>query len=221
LDVLAIIDQIKKTKSKETKKLKPDEPLKEYSGMTPGQLKGMLTTMYKARRVEREEKLLLRKGYNRFFIGCGGKELIDVCFAESLRDNDPWVGYYRNKAFDLHRGSTLEWKMLEAIGDIRSPGKGQQIPAHPGYPDLAVLPQSSSTGAHALEAAGLSEAIMHPVPISKQSHHPGGAYPEDAVTVCSIGEGSTSEAEFARAVFYASFYKTKSIFAIYNCGWCR
>jgi 2-oxoisovalerate dehydrogenase E1 component len=219
LDVLAIIDQVKEIDPKVKSKPKADEPLKSYSGLTPKQLKGMLYTMLKARRVEREEKLLLRKGYNRFFIGCGGKELIDVAFAEQLEPYDPWVGYYRNKAFDLHRGSSLEWKMLEAIGDYRGPNKGQQIPAHPGYPEFAIIPQSSPTGGHALEASGIAEAIKHPTPISKQSEHPGGWYKKDAVTVCSIGEGSTSESEFARAVFYASFYKTAFIAAIYNCGW--
>ncbi len=219
MDVLAIIDHVQKHEYKVAAKPKPDQPLEAYSGKTPKELRNMLVTMLKARRVEREEKLLLRKGYNRFFIGCGGKELADIAFAEYLRKDDPWVGYYRNKAFDLHRGSTLEWKMLEAIGDSRGPNRGQQIPAHPGYADLAILPQSSPTGAHALDASGLSEAIKHPLPISKLSHYPGGAYPEDAVTVCSIGEGSTSEAEFARAVFYSAFYKTRAIFAIYNCGW--
>jgi 2-oxoisovalerate dehydrogenase E1 component len=219
LDVLAIIDKVQQSSPKVKTKPKEDAPLEAYSGKTPAQLKGMLYSMLKARRVEREEKLLLRKGYNRFFIGCGGKELADVCFADNLRKTDPWVGYYRNKAFDLHRGSTLQDKMLEAIGDARGKNRGQQIPAHPGYPDLAILPQSSPTGAHALEAAGLSEAIKHPLPISKQSHYPGGAYPEDAITVCSIGEGSTSEAEFGRAVFYAAFYRTRFIAAIYNCGW--
>ncbi|UCD64061.1 MAG: hypothetical protein JSW34_01120 [Candidatus Zixiibacteriota bacterium] len=219
MDVLAIIDKVEEFQPKVKTRPKDNEPLEAYSGKTPAELRGMLYTMLKARRVEREEKLLLRKGYNRFFIGCGGKELIDVCFAQTLRKNDPWVGYYRNKAFDLHRGSTLTDKMLEAIGDARGPNKGQQIPAHPGYPDLAVLPQSSPTGGHALEAAGLSEAINHPLPISPLSHYPGGAYPTDAVTVCSIGEGSTSEAEFGRAVFYAAFYKTRFIAAIYNCGW--
>lgn len=219
MDVLAIIDQVQDVKTKVKTKPKATDKLKDYSGLTPKQLKGMLRTMLTARRVELEEKLLLRKGYNRFFIGCGGKELADVCFAEQLRKDDPWAGYYRNKAFDIHRGSDLEWKMLEAIGDIRSPNKGQQIPAHPGYPEFSIIPQSSPTGGHALEAAGIAEAIKHPVPISKVSHKPGGWWKNDAITVCSIGEGSTSESEFSRAVFYSAFYKTRFIAAIYNCGW--
>ncbi|MEW6051421.1 MAG: thiamine pyrophosphate-dependent enzyme [Candidatus Zixiibacteriota bacterium] len=219
MEVLALIDKLKHYDGKLPSRAKDNQPLEGYSGKTPAELKRMLRTMLTARRVEREEKLLLRKGYNRFFIGCGGKELMDVAFAENLRPNDPFVGYYRNKAFDIHRGSSLWDKMLEAIGDYRAPNKGQQIPAHPGYPDLAIIPQASPTGSHAIEAAGIAEAIGHPVPISQLSQYPGGRYPADAVTLCCIGEGSTSEAEFARAVFYSVFYKSKAVYAIYNCGW--
>jgi 2-oxoisovalerate dehydrogenase E1 component len=219
LEVLTLIDKVRHYDGKLPVRVKENQPIEAYSGKTPAELKKMLRTMLTARRVEREEKLLLRKGYNRFFIGCGGKELMDVCFADNLRPNDPFVGYYRNKAFDLHRGSTLWDKMLEAIGDSRGKNLGMQIPAHPGYPELAIIPQASPTGSHAMEAAGIAEATAHPVPVSQVSHHPGGAYPKDAVTVCAIGEGSTSESEFARAVFYSVFHKTQAIYAIYNCGW--
>jgi 2-oxoisovalerate dehydrogenase E1 component len=219
LEVLAIIDKVRNTETKAASRPKENEPLPDYSNKTPADLKRMLHTMLAARRVEREEKLLLRKGYNRFFIGCGGKELIDVCFAEALRPNDPFIGYYRNKAFDMHRGADLWQKMLEAIGDTRAQVGGMQIPAHPAYPQFAVLPQASPTGSHALESAGLGSALVHPVPVSQQSHYPGGAYPADAITLCSIGEGATSSTEFARAVFYSVFDHTRNIFAIYNCGW--
>ena len=219
MEVLALLDKIKTYNGKSTKKVKLNEPLKEYGGKTAEDLKRMLRSMLMGRRVEREEKLLLRKGYNRFFIGCGGKELCDVTFAEFLRKDDPFNGYYRNKTFDLHRGVPLEWKMLEAIGDIRSHNGGMQIPSHPGYNDYAIIPQSSPTGGHALDSAGIAEAVKHPTPVSKQSHYPGGRFPKDAVTLMCIGEGSTSEVEFHKAVFYSAFYKTASIYAIYNCGW--
>jgi 2-oxoisovalerate dehydrogenase E1 component len=219
LEVLALIDKLTHYDGKLPSRAKDTKPLEGYSGKTPAELKRMLRTMLTARRVEREEKLLLRKGYNRFFIGCGGKELMDVALAESLRPTDPFFGYYRNKAFDLHRSSNLWNKMLEAIGDFRSPNKGQQIPAHPGYPEFGILPQASPTGSHAIEAAGLAEAIGHPLPISELSQYPGGMFPSDAVTLCCIGEGSTSEAEFGRSVFYSVFYKSRAIYAIYNCGW--
>jgi len=219
LEVLTLINQVKSYDGKTGARVKQNEPLEAYSGKTAAELKKMLRVMLSARRVEREEKLLLRKGYNRFFIGCGGKELIDVALASNLRNDDPFVGYYRNKAFDLYRGSSFWNKMLEAIGDVRSPGRGMQIPAHTGYPEISIIPQSSGTGGNALEAAGISEAIGHPTPVSQQSIHPGGRYPKDAVTICTFGEGSSSEPEVTRSVFYATFYKTKAIFAIYNCGW--
>ena len=116
MEVLALIDQVRNAQTKKGSRPKDNVALPEYSGKTPEQLRRMLRTMLLARRIEREEKLLLRKGYNRFFIGCGGKELMDVCWAEALRPNDPWVGYYRNKAFDLHRGASVWEKMLEVAG---------------------------------------------------------------------------------------------------------
>ncbi|MEE8577789.1 MAG: thiamine pyrophosphate-dependent enzyme, partial [candidate division Zixibacteria bacterium] len=219
MEVISLIDQIRKQDSASKSKPAPDKPLADYYGLTVKQLQSMMRSMLTARRIEREEKLLLRKGHNRFFIGCGGKELIDVCFAEKLRENDPFLGYYRNKAFDIHRGSSLTDKMLEAIGDANGPNRGMQIPAHPGYPDLHIIPQASPTGGHALEAAGIAEAIKHPIPVSEQSWIPGGAWPADAVALCAIGEGSTSEPEFSRAVFNAVFFEGRGIFAIYNCGW--
>lgn len=176
--------------------------------------------MLMARRIEMEEKLLLRKGHCRFVIGCGGKELIDVVGAQFLKPKDPFFGYYRNKAFDMHRGASLDEKMKEAIGDRRGQAVGGMIqPSHSAYPEMEILPQASPTGSHALEAAGLGDAIVHSTPVSKHSFFPGGRYPKDAVVYCSIGEGSTSSPEFARAVFYSVFDKAPNVYAIYNCGW--
>ncbi len=220
MDIQAIVERVKGWDEKPKKKPKATDKLKDFDNHTPRELKGMMKAMLTARRIEREEKLLLRKGYNRFFIGCGGKELMDVCLAICLRNDDPWVGYYRNKAFDMFRGATIRQKILEAIGDTRAEATGgMMIPAHSAYPDLAITPQASPTGSHALEAAGLGGAIVHPSPVSKQSHFPGGAYKNDAVTFCCIGEGSTSSPEFGRAVFYSVFDKAPCAFAIYNCGW--
>ncbi len=218
METMALIERIKKYDGK-LPKAKPNQPLPEYSGKTPAELKQMMKIMLTARRVEREEKLLLRKGYNRFFIGCGGKEMMDVVLASHTTVKDPFHGYYRNKAFDLYRGTTIKDKMLEAIGDTKSKNGGMQIPQHPAYPELGIIPQSSPTGGNVMEAAGLAEALMHPSPVSKLSQFPGGAYPKDAVSIACIGDGSTSEVEFARAVFYSTFYKTRMIWAIYNCGW--
>ena len=197
-----------------------DKPLAPYSGLRPSELRQLYGSMLIARRIEREEKLLLRKGHCRFVIGCGGKEMIDVVAAHHLRPNDPFFGYYRNKGFDIQRGASLEEKMKEAIGDRRGRAVGGMLqPSHSAYAELEILPQASPTGSHALEAAGLGSAIVHPTPISAQAIYPGGRYPKDAVVYCAIGEGSTSSQEFGRAVFHSVFDHAPVVYAIYNCGW--
>ena len=96
-------------------KLKPGKSNKdiyvEYGGIDRDSLLKMYRAMVLARRVEQEEKTLLRKGLSRFFIGCGGKELIDVVAAQALNPDDPHVGYYRNKAFDMYRGVPIIQKI--------------------------------------------------------------------------------------------------------------
>lgn len=206
------------------KGLKPGKPRKEilaeYGGIDRETLLKMYRTMVLARRIEQEEKILLRKGFCRFFIGCGGKELIDVVAAQALRPTDPHVGYYRNKAFDMYRGVSIREKIYEAVGDARSEATGGTLqPSHSSYIHLGILPQASPTGSHALEAAGLGEAIKCPVPINGPVGIKGGRFTRDSIVNCCIGEGSTSSPEFHRAVFYSVYNKTPNLFAIYNCGW--
>ncbi len=203
---------------KQPTKGEPD--LTEYGGLSRSDLIGMYKSMLLARRIEHEEKLLLRKGLCKFFIGCGGKELIDVVSAQISAPDDPFAGYYRNKAFDIHRGVSIKQKIMEAVGDVRSESTGGMLqPAHSSYPDKAILPQASPTGSHALEAAGLGDALKNPTPIKGPVGFDGGRFRSDAVVLCAIGEGSTSSPEFHRAVFYSVFNKTQNIFNIYNCGW--
>ncbi len=197
-----------------------DKPLSEYAELSAGELEHIFDIMVKSRRILIEEKLLTRRGESYFFIGSSGKELIDACTGHFLRITDPFFGYYRNKTLDIFRGIDIRQKMLECIGDPRSSSTGGMLQhAHSAHPKESIMPQSSPTGAHALEAAGTGAAIGNPSPISQQSRYPGGRWPSDSVVYCGIGEGSTSESEFARAVFYSVFYKARNIFAIYNCGW--
>ena len=200
---------------------KSEPDLSGYDGLAKAELQKMYQAMVLARRIELEEKILLRKGYAKFFIGCGGKELIDVAAAGLLNMDDPFVGYYRNKAFDMYRGVSIRQKILEAVGDPRGEATGGMLqPAHSSYPNLAILPQASPTGSHALEAAGIGDAIKNRTPIKGDiSGMPGGRYKKKTIVYCAIGEGASSSPEFHRAVFYSVFGNTPNVFAIYNCGW--
>ncbi len=220
MEIVTLTQKLRTYSGKVGSPQEDDQPLAAYSGLRPSELRRLYGSMLLARRIEREEKLLLRKGHCRFVIGCGGKEMIDVVAAYHLRPKDPFFGYYRNKGFDMQRGVSLEEKMKEAIGDRRGRAVGGMLqPSHSAYAELEILPQASPTGSHALEAAGLGSAIVHSAPISAQAIYPGGRYPKDAVVYCAIGEGSTSSQEFGRAVFYSVFDHAPNIYAIYNCGW--
>ncbi len=227
MEIVALAEKLRSYKGKKGIAVKANQALKAYQGLTPKELRGMYYSMLLARRIEREEKLLLRKGYCRFFIGCGGKEMIDTVAVHWLKPKDPFFGYYRNKGFDIHRSykagildDMIAEKMKEAIGDRRGRAIGGMIqPSHSAYPDLEVLPQASPTGSHALEASGLGSAIVHPTKVSRISVYPNGRYPKDAVVYAAIGEGSTSSPEFGRAVFYSVFDKAPVVYAVYNCGW--
>ena len=141
------------------KDIKPGKKLteanfkKEYFGVSRETLQKMYTTMVLARRIELEEKNLLRRGICRFFIGCGGKELIDVVLAEFLNDDDPFVGYYRNKAFDMYRGVSIKQKIYEAVGDARSESTGGMLqPSHsrvrPAFPASSVASSGAVSSIH-------------------------------------------------------------------------
>ncbi len=220
LDIKEILQSVDSIKPKTKYLADRDKPLPEYSGLSANELHHIFDVMIKSRRILIEEKLLTRRGECYFFIGSSGKELVDACTGYFLRPNDPYFGYYRNKTFDIYRGIDIHQKMLEAIGDPRSSSTaGMMQHAHSAHLKESILPQASPTGSHALEAAGTGDAITNQSPISKISRFPGGRWPHDAITYCCIGEGSSSEAEFARAVFYSVFNKSRNIFAIYNCGW--
>jgi 2-oxoisovalerate dehydrogenase E1 component len=209
LDIKEILEQVDSFSQAAEYITDRDRPLPEYSGLSAGELEKIFDVMIKSRRILIEEKLLTRRGECYFFIGSSGKEVVDACTAHLLRPNDPFFGYYRNKTFDIYRGISIRQKMLEAIGDPRSSSTaGMMQHAHSAHVKESIMP-----------AAAVGSAIANRTPISDISRFPGGRWPEDAITYCGIGEGSTSEAEFARAVFYSVFDKTRNIFAIYNCGW--
>ena len=115
MEIVSLTEKLRTYKGKIGTPVKGDKPLKEYNGAKPSELRKMFHSMLLARRIEREEKLLLRKGHCRFVIGCGGKEMIDVVGAHYLRPNDPFFGYYRNKAFDMHRGASISESTTSAL----------------------------------------------------------------------------------------------------------
>ena len=57
LEVLALIDKVKNFDGKVGSKPKDNEPLIDYGGKTPEQLRNLLRSMLMARRIERESRI--------------------------------------------------------------------------------------------------------------------------------------------------------------------
>lgn len=149
-------------------------------------------TMLAARRADEKILILLKQGKCFFHIGGSGHEAAQVAAAAALKPGHDWAfPYYRDMAFSLHLGQTLEDVFLMSLHRAEDPATGGRLPqGHYGRVDLRIPTQSSPTGTQYLQAVGIAL----------------GARKEktDEVVYVSSGEGATSEGEFFEAVNWAA-----------------
>lgn len=159
-------------------------------------------TMFTARRIDEKILALLKQGKVFFHIGGSGHEAAQIATAAAMRPGSDWAyPYYRDLAFSLAFGYTIEEVFLEALHRAKGPSSGGfAMPFHWGHKKWRIISQSSPTGTQYLEAVGTAL----------------GAVKEglDEVVYVSGGEGSTSEGEFHEAVNWAAREKLPVIFLI-------
>ncbi|MCX6133608.1 MAG: dehydrogenase E1 component subunit alpha/beta [Ignavibacteriales bacterium] len=149
-------------------------------------------TMLIARRADEKILIMLKQGKCFFHIGGSGHEAAQVAAAAALRPKYDWgFPYYRDMAFALHMGMTLEDIFLSSLHRAEDPTTGGRQPqGHYGRPDIRIPTQSSPTGTQYLQAVGVAMACK-----KEQT---------DEVVYVSSGEGATSEGEFFEAVNWAA-----------------
>ncbi|MBI4243913.1 MAG: hypothetical protein HY606_07475 [Planctomycetes bacterium] len=168
--------------------------------------------IYQSRRTDDHEELFLKKGMAWFGIYCAGAEIPGAVAGILLRDTDPIVGYYRDRAVCIARGITSYEMFLQAVAAKDDPASGgHQMPAHFGQKKLAVISQTSATGSQSIQAYGLAEAIKFTSHTMKQ-----GVYPNDSIVYTTIGDSSISEGEFYEAVKSACHNKVPLLIHIIN-----
>jgi len=169
-----------RTPESSTMKLSKDELLRAYR------------TMLVARRSDEKILIMLKQGKSFFHIGGSGHEAAQVAAAAALRPKYDWsFPYYRDMAFALHMGMTLEDVFLSSLHRAEDPTTGGRQPqGHYGRPDIRMPTQSSPTGTQYLQAVGVAMACK-----KERS---------DEVVYVSSGEGATSEGEFFEAVNWAA-----------------
>jgi 2-oxoisovalerate dehydrogenase E1 component len=159
-------------------------------------------TMYTARKSDDKILILLRQGKVFFHIGGSGHEAAQVATAFAMKPGYDWAyPYYRDMAFSLGFGYTVQEIFLEALHRTKGPSSGGfAMPFHYGRKESRIVAQSSPTGTQYLEAVGTALGAV------KEG--------TDEVVYVSSGEGSTSEGEFHEALNWSAREKLPVIFLI-------
>jgi 2-oxoisovalerate dehydrogenase E1 component len=157
-----------------------------------------------ARLIDQKILVLLKQGKCFFHIGGSGHEVAQTATALAMRPGEDWAyPYYRDLAFSLQFGYTVEEIMLEALHRKGGPSSnGFAMPFHYGRKKSRIIAQSSPTGTQFLGAVGTAMG-------AKKDG-------SDEVVYVSSGEGATSEGEFHEAVNWAARGKFPVIFLVQN-----
>jgi 2-oxoisovalerate dehydrogenase E1 component len=181
--------------------------LKKYKNYSKKDLLGIFELMFKSRRLDEKQLILLKQGKGFFHIGASGHEAAQVAAAHSMNSSTDYAyPYYRNQAFCLAYGMTSRDMLLSFMAKEDDPSSGgRQMPQHFGHKDLNIVSQSSPTGTQYLQATGAGFAL-------KRNGNQGIAY-------VSSGEGTTSQGDYHEALNWASREKAPVIFHIENNGY--
>lgn len=165
-------------------------------------LLNVLRIMHTARLLDRKMLALLKQGKGFFHIGCSGHEATQAAIGLLSKPGHDWFcPYYRDLALALTLGQTIEETLLDHLAKSDSVNSGgRQMPAHYGARDKNILSVCSSVGSQYLPALGLAMASM-----KRES---------DAFTLCSAGDGATSQGAFHEALNWAARSKAPVLFLV-------
>ncbi len=174
----------------------------KFKGFSRQELLDIYRYMVLSRRADEKQLILLRQGKVHFHIGGSGHEAAQVAAAMNFDPNLDWAyPYYRDQAFVMRWGMTLEEVLLHALAKADDPNSGgRQISAHWGNKKLNIVSQSSCTGTQFLHAVGTALGMKR-----SEGH---------AVVYVSSGEGTTSQGEFYEALNWASRDRLPVIFHV-------
>ena len=174
----------------------------KFKGFGKEELLKIYKSMLLSRKTDEKQLILLRQGKVNFHIGGSGHEAAQVAAVMNFKPNSDWAYcYYRDQAFVIGWGMTVEEVFLHSLAKADDPNSGgRQIPHHWGKKDLRIVTKSSCTGVQFLQGAGTAMGAVK-------------AGTNEVVYV-SAGEGTTSEGEFFEALNWASREKLPVIFHI-------
>ncbi len=167
-----------------------------------------LKLMYEARFMdEKMQKLVKQNKGATFHLFTGGHEMIGVMCGAALERGKDWgLPYYRDRAFALGLGCTMEDLFAAFLArNIPHHSGGRMMPDHFSHKQLRIPCQSSVVGSQFLHAVGVAKAAR--------------LAGKNEVTYVSGGDGSTSQGDFHEALNYTCLHKLGVIFVIQDNGW--
>lgn len=173
-------------------------------GLTDDQVIEMYKIMLTARRYDERALLLQRAGKINFHISGIGMEPAQVGAAFAMdRETDYFLPYYRDYAFVLALGMTLDELMLSLFAKAGDPNSGgRQMPGHFSCRRLHIVTGSSPVTTQVPHAVGFALAAR----IKQQRF----------ATIVSFGDGSSNQGDFHEGVNFAAVHKLPVIFLCQN-----
>ena len=160
--------------------------------------------MCMAKALDDRMHILVKQGRAPFVGSSRGHEGIQVASTAALTSEDWLVPHYRGLANAIVRGLTMKEWMLAVFAKAGDPlSAGRNIPGGCySYHKLHIAPVSQVVASWIPKAAGIAYAAM--------------LKGENTVTLCTFGDGATSQGEFHEGVNFAAVHKLAVVFLCEN-----
>ncbi|SMB96285.1 thiamine pyrophosphate-dependent dehydrogenase E1 component subunit alpha [Deinococcus hopiensis] len=173
---------------------------------TPEVLRELHGEMVRAREFDRKLVTLLRQGRTTFYAQASGMEATQVGLARSLRVGHDWVWpYYRDHALGLAMGVPMADLVSQCLGTNSDLSRGRQMPHHFAAARQNFVSISSSIASQVPPAAGNAMAQKY--------------LGTDEITVCTFGDGATSEGDWHAGMNMAGAAGAPCLFVCENNQW--
>jgi pyruvate dehydrogenase E1 component alpha subunit/2-oxoisovalerate dehydrogenase E1 component alpha subunit len=187
--------------------LNPDGHLRESvtAPLSPSELLPVYRAMLRQRLVDDRMLTLQRQGRIGFYGACTGQEAAVFGCACALREQDWVVPALREAGVLLYRGLPLRSYFNQLLGNRDDVTQGRQMPCHPPGGGFRYVTMSSCIANQIPQSCGLALAAR--------------ARGEDAVVLCFMGDGATSEGDFQVGLEQAARMKLAVVFVCQNNQW--
>lgn len=173
---------------------------------TPELLKELHAMMVQSREFDRKLITLLRQGRTTFYAQSSGMEATQVGLAKSIRSGHDWVWpYYRDHTLGMAMGIPLFELISQCLGTNSDTCRGRQMPHHFASKKFNFASISSSIASQVPPAAGSAMAQKY--------------LGTDEITVCTFGDGATSEGDWHAGVNMAGAAAAPCLFVCENNQW--